>query len=326
MSNFKIFLRDGKLMVGEFPEGRNFHQDFAEEKRHNAAVEAAKKNAVEVVNPICGAEYEPMQEGQLYDLPKGWTVEIKGQYWTGSPLTKNSRLPEWIDIDKGMTIYEGLETRKIARLIPASKVSGIAAIGVPESGDFDTLPGKGDKGGECNRTVCKNTEAEYYNHSTRMYYCAECAVLINDANKADAIRLYGHELCTLEESKSPVIPEGSEKEKFEVLLYGEWVELSENQYLQAINNNHYGRINGVEQHRKSADKPAIDDTLKGANELTHQKQLAERDQTIKELREGLTNLYKEIRSRFAKDNDIAFESMSQDLVKPMLEARKLIEP
>lgn len=52
----------------------------------------------------------------------------------------------------------------------------------------------------------------------------------------------------------------------------------------------------------------------------------ERDQTIKELREALTNLYREIRSRFAKDNDIAFESMSQDLAKPMLEARKLIEP
>lgn len=44
-------------------------------------------------------------------------------------------------------------------------------------------------------------------------------------------------------------------DKFEVLLYGEWVELSENQYLQAINNNHYGRVNGIEQHRKPVSPP-----------------------------------------------------------------------
>lgn len=62
---------------------------------------------------------------------------------------------------------------------------------------------KGDKGGECNRTHCKNPDADFYNHSTRMYYCAECAVLLNDANRADAMRIYGHELCTLEEAKSP---------------------------------------------------------------------------------------------------------------------------
>jgi len=54
---------------------------------------------------------------------------------------------------------------------------------------------KGDYQQECNRTVCKNSHADYYNYSTRKYYCAPCAFLINDANRLDAIRLFGHELC-----------------------------------------------------------------------------------------------------------------------------------
>lgn len=64
-------------------------------------------------------------------------------------------------------------------------------------------------------------------------------------------------------------------------------------------------------------KGDIDHNVKRALEIAE-----ERDR----LKEALGNLYKEIRSRFAKDNDIAFESMSIDLAKPMLEARKLIEP
>jgi hypothetical protein len=184
MTNFKIFLRDGKLWGNEFPEipavSISANQDAARMRSYNRSVESACATAIEVI----GIDEDALIlngfacEDDFYSVPTGWTVDVKGQYWTGPPV------PEWMDIDNGMTVYEGLETRKIARLIP-SKVD------------------------------------------------------------------------------SPVIPEGSEKQKFEVLLYGEWVELSENQYLQAINNNHYGRINGVEQNRKSADKPAIDDTLKG---------------------------------------------------------------
>jgi hypothetical protein len=54
---------------------------------------------------------------------------------------------------------------------------------------------KGDYNQECNRTACNNLEAVYYNHSTRKYYCPVCAFHINEANRADAQRLYGHELC-----------------------------------------------------------------------------------------------------------------------------------
>ncbi|MBX4188234.1 MAG: hypothetical protein KW793_03830 [Candidatus Doudnabacteria bacterium] len=60
---------------------------------------------------------------------------------------------------------------------------------------------KGQYMGECNRTACTDTPAEYYNHSTRMYYCETCARSINYHNRADAMRMFGHDLCTLGESQ-----------------------------------------------------------------------------------------------------------------------------
>jgi len=56
---------------------------------------------------------------------------------------------------------------------------------------------KGEYYQECNRTVCTNRPAIYYNHSTQMFYCVACAMLINQVNKSDALRLFGHDLCTL---------------------------------------------------------------------------------------------------------------------------------
>lgn len=178
MSNFKIFLRDGKLWGNEFPEQpetkgvtwNDYHRAAAE---YDSLLTASKGSAMEIINPISGARYEPMEEGQPYPIPAGWKVEYGDDHCQKQHCRSD-------DVCKEECQYP----RKIARLIPDSKVSD-----------------------------------------------------------------------------SPVIPEGSEKQKFEILLYGEWVELSENQYLHAINNNHYGRINGVEQHRKAADKPTIDDTL-----------------------------------------------------------------
>ena len=56
---------------------------------------------------------------------------------------------------------------------------------------------KGLFGGECNRTACTVFGAVWYNHSTRAYYCQQCAHLINEVNSKDAQRLYGHNLCTM---------------------------------------------------------------------------------------------------------------------------------
>ena len=60
----------------------------------------------------------------------------------------------------------------------------------------DIKPAKGEFLGQCNRTVCSTQNAQFYNHSTRAYYCGACAKLINQANYNDSIILYGHVLCT----------------------------------------------------------------------------------------------------------------------------------
>ncbi len=54
---------------------------------------------------------------------------------------------------------------------------------------------KGDLNGECYRTACSNKWARYFNHSTEKHYCIQCARLINDVNRKDAIAMYGHDLC-----------------------------------------------------------------------------------------------------------------------------------
>lgn len=59
---------------------------------------------------------------------------------------------------------------------------------------------KGKRGGSCNRITCQALGAEWFNHSTCAHYCGSCARAINEANRADAMRLYGHDLCTREPS------------------------------------------------------------------------------------------------------------------------------
>jgi hypothetical protein len=60
---------------------------------------------------------------------------------------------------------------------------------------------KGDLNDECNRTVCHRSPANWYNHSTRKHYCHECALILNRENERDAMRLFGHALCTIVEPK-----------------------------------------------------------------------------------------------------------------------------
>lgn len=60
---------------------------------------------------------------------------------------------------------------------------------------------KGEFKQECNRTACSNADAVFYNHSTRKYYCGTCATLINKVNRADAMRMFGHDLCILEDGQ-----------------------------------------------------------------------------------------------------------------------------
>ena len=63
---------------------------------------------------------------------------------------------------------------------------------------------QGVKNGVCNRTICMSDKnVVFFNHSTRKYYCLECALLLNEANKHDAYRLYRHALCMTDEHELP---------------------------------------------------------------------------------------------------------------------------
>ncbi|WP_266364215.1 hypothetical protein [Tellurirhabdus rosea] len=63
------------------------------------------------------------------------------------------------------------------------------------SGKQEPEKEKGSHNGVCFRTACSNTGAIWYNHATDHYYCAGCAMTINEANYSDAMRIYGHDLC-----------------------------------------------------------------------------------------------------------------------------------
>lgn len=68
-----------------------------------------------------------------------------------------------------------------------------------EAGQDEKMPDdKGKYMGSCNRSSCLAPGAYWYNHSTRKYYCENCAHWLNtdDFNRRDALLLYGHDLCT----------------------------------------------------------------------------------------------------------------------------------
>lgn len=70
--------------------------------------------------------------------------------------------------------------------------------GVAKKEQATNKPDKGDYAGSCNRTACQRPGASWFNHSTRRYYCVDCAWELNNDpfNKRDAQQLYGHDLCT----------------------------------------------------------------------------------------------------------------------------------
>lgn len=67
---------------------------------------------------------------------------------------------------------------------------------IPSSYHVNSEALKGVFGGNCNRTICQQSGATWYNHSTRKYYCPNCAEMLNEDNRKDAMEIFGHELCT----------------------------------------------------------------------------------------------------------------------------------
>jgi hypothetical protein len=51
--------------------------------------------------------------------------------------------------------------------------------------------------GPCNRSDCHTKPATFYYWSTRKFYCASCATMLNKANAGDSwVKSLGHQLCT----------------------------------------------------------------------------------------------------------------------------------
>lgn len=120
--------------------------------------------------------YTPADPGVLYPWDGGVETEllvrIKGpnSIWSKIDITEAE-----------LGVGAAWESKKVLRLLPRSPVTT-----------------KGERGGLCNRTSCQAPGALWYNHSTQKYYCTGCATLINEHNHADAMRMYGHALCTLD--------------------------------------------------------------------------------------------------------------------------------
>jgi len=61
------------------------------------------------------------------------------------------------------------------------------------------MESKGEFNGKCNITRCETgIPATWYNHSTRLFYCKECAIRLNNDvfNKRYSLQNWDHDLCT----------------------------------------------------------------------------------------------------------------------------------
>lgn len=160
----KLFLQSGKLMIGEFPEEPFSYCGCEMCERHkrerfDESVESAKASAVEVVNtrnelPIAvdGAEdmlwningkTERIIEGQLYDLPSGWTVE---DGWDEPCIkVRTCLIADHENNDNCAQLHGNIcqKKKQIARLIPSENAqgeTGIVATGIAEVGQRKRKP------------------------------------------------------------------------------------------------------------------------------------------------------------------------------------------
>lgn len=65
---------------------------------------------------------------------------------------------------------------------------------------YEVTPYPKDKGqynGHCNRSACLRPGATWYNRGSYAFYCEDCALMLNVANRRDAYDLLGegNELC-----------------------------------------------------------------------------------------------------------------------------------
>jgi hypothetical protein len=111
----KIFLKEGTWYGFIAPEEPNNDEQLHDYKM---IYKEAKAGALPILNPEIieksiqifynWVDLKPHDED--YDWPGG--MKEHEQYWTGSPLTKNSTMPEWIDVGEGDVIIKGLKNNR----------------------------------------------------------------------------------------------------------------------------------------------------------------------------------------------------------------------
>ena len=117
---------------------------------------------------------------------------------------------------------------------------------------------KGIQHGNCNRTACQKPGATWFNHSTKKYYCTECAHIINEYNYHDAMRMFGHDLCTLEDDPLTIddldktdMPDGY----FKPFVFKRYHDLIHNSVIAQVSD--HGRHQGQKMPSKRAVKAEI---------------------------------------------------------------------
>ena len=137
MKKLFLFFRDGKIFYGSSLEDAT-----AVEVKTGISHEFSRRflthngiSAGEGSEQEVNERMDKLSKTELFLVPPGWRVEYEYQFYGTVSDT-----PAWrYCSEKDYAGYKLLcETRKIARLIPLkSQSSGIAAIGVPEYGEID---------------------------------------------------------------------------------------------------------------------------------------------------------------------------------------------
>jgi hypothetical protein len=98
----------------------------------------------------------------------------------------NTTLKIWATHDEVIELIELIEyIRRREHRRPAASQDSLPFIMRIEVEPGHPPAAKGDRGGACYRGACSNQNAEWYNVSTRRWYCDRCARVINTYAGAD---------------------------------------------------------------------------------------------------------------------------------------------
>lgn len=131
-----------------------------------------------------GKIFEILKTGELVFVEDQEIQRMKDRWIDGRPLLSDGSMDD-------------LQTFETASLVPSVLPNPKMVMKLV----IDHLEYRPDEVGVlfgvCNRGACESGVATWFNHSTKKFYCAKCAALINEANKNDEfVKKLGHPLCT----------------------------------------------------------------------------------------------------------------------------------